>query len=202
MMHERMCGCLHILNHDPNFQLLYSLEVASTNTLTRININLVMDLGPWDSAPKGGIHFWTKLNDCCVCRYFIGWFPEQNNGSISKRQKLDKEQTDKQCEDRISHLSSSLISHILSLLPTKDAVVTSVLSTQWKPFWKLITSLDFDDKLLPHPEKSANISVQTSFIKFVYRVFLFHSMSCRRMFCLKCHQNDDVSHINIYVGCC
>lgn len=135
----------------------------------------------------------------CIC---ISLFDSLRKimGSISKCRKLNKGQTDKQCKDRISHLPSSLISHILFLLPTKDAVATSVLSTQWKPLWTLITSLDCDDKLLLHPKRSANNFMQTSLTNFIYRVLVLRSLSCLRMFCLKCHQNYDVSHVNLWVA--
>ncbi|GAU44463.1 hypothetical protein TSUD_286550 [Trifolium subterraneum] len=40
-----------------------------------------------------------------------------------------------------------LISHILSFLPTRDAVRTSVLSKKWLDNWRFVTKLDFDDSL-------------------------------------------------------
>lgn len=120
-------------------------------------------------------------------------------GSISKCQKLYEEQNDKKCEDRISNLPSTLISRILSLLPTKYAAATSVLSSQWKLHWTLITSLDFDDKLLLQPEKSTDNSLQTGFANFVYRVLVLRRESCLRMFRLKGCQSFNASHINTWV---
>ncbi|CAK8568588.1 unnamed protein product [Lathyrus sativus] len=49
-------------------------------------------------------------------------------------------------EDIISTLPDSLIYHILSFLPTKDAAVTVVLSKRWRPLWLSQLILDFDCK--------------------------------------------------------
>lgn len=47
----------------------------------------------------------------------------------------------KSCLDRISELPDSVLTYILSLLPTRDAVKTSVLSQRWRHMWALISSL-------------------------------------------------------------
>ncbi|KAG7536089.1 F-box domain [Arabidopsis suecica] len=47
-------------------------------------------------------------------------------------------------EDRISQLPEALILQILSLLPTKDVIATSVLSKQWQSLWKMVPILMFD----------------------------------------------------------
>lgn len=113
-------------------------------------------------------------------------------GSISKCKRY-KEQTDKQ------NLQSDLFGHILSFLPTKYAVATSVLSTRWKQFWTLITSLDFEDNFLLHPGKRTK-SHQTCFTNFVYRVLELRRVSCLHKLRLNGCQSYDVSHVNTWVA--
>ncbi|KAI7742251.1 hypothetical protein M8C21_033984 [Ambrosia artemisiifolia] len=50
--------------------------------------------------------------------------------------------------DRLSSLPEEVHSHILSLMPTKFAVRTSILSKIWRYKWTLVTNFDFDDS---HP---------------------------------------------------
>ncbi|WJX72590.1 hypothetical protein P8452_56454 [Trifolium repens] len=58
-------------------------------------------------------------------------------GSTHKKQKAEV--------DIISKLPDSLISHILSCLPTKDAVRTSLLSKRWIDCWTLINKVNIDE---------------------------------------------------------
>ncbi|KAL0723994.1 hypothetical protein Bca4012_038593 [Brassica carinata] len=46
--------------------------------------------------------------------------------------------------DKISHLPEALLLQILSLLPTKDVVATSVVNKRWKHIWKMVPKLTFD----------------------------------------------------------
>lgn len=61
---------------------------------------------------------------------------------------------DSEGEDRISNLPNELLCHILTFLPTKHAVGTSILSTKWKNLFPLIPNIKLvlDDKLLLNPE--------------------------------------------------
>ncbi|EOA29168.1 hypothetical protein CARUB_v10025437mg [Capsella rubella] len=52
-------------------------------------------------------------------------------------------------EDRISQLPDDLISQILSHLPTKDAVQTSVLSTRWTSLWLWLPRLELSSWNIP-----------------------------------------------------
>ncbi|CAH2035012.1 unnamed protein product [Thlaspi arvense] len=65
-------------------------------------------------------------------------------------------------EDMISSLPDPLISQILSHLPTKEAVCTSVLSTRWKSLWLWVPELDLD--FYQFPDFNA-------FVSFGHRVF-------------------------------
>lgn len=53
-------------------------------------------------------------------------------------------------EDRISKLPDAVLCHILSFMPTKYAVLTSVLSKRWQYLWTCVNTLDLDNSLLFH----------------------------------------------------
>ncbi|KAK2370900.1 F-box/LRR-repeat protein [Trifolium repens] len=53
-----------------------------------------------------------------------------------KRQRHNK-------DDMISDLPDFILHHILSFLPTKDAVKTSILATNWRYMWTYLSALDF-----------------------------------------------------------
>ncbi|KAA8523888.1 hypothetical protein F0562_010311 [Nyssa sinensis] len=123
--------------------------------------------------------------------------------SKSKRPKLSN--------DRISTLPDSVLCHILSFLPTKYAVRTSILSTKWKYLWTSVHSLDFDDSVTMsnlyvsrtkkgRAQKEKQIQAQRkSFMNFVDRVLILHSVSCLRKFRLHCRIVDDMLHVNTWV---
>ena len=51
-------------------------------------------------------------------------------------------------KDIISQIHDSILGHILSFLPTMEAVQTSVLSTRWIDVWTSITNLKLNDGVL------------------------------------------------------
>ncbi|KAJ3690769.1 hypothetical protein LUZ61_019933 [Rhynchospora tenuis] len=73
--------------------------------------------------------------------------------------------------DRISGLHDSILTHILSFLPTKDAVQTRRLSKRWRNVWASVPVLNFvsadfwsDDSSSSRSEK---LECQDKFVKFI-----------------------------------
>ncbi|KAI4328661.1 hypothetical protein L6164_020997 [Bauhinia variegata] len=82
------------------------------------------------------------------------------------RKKLKLNPADNDSQDIISNLPEDILSHILSFLPTKDAVRTSVLSTKWIYKWTCITNLDVDNRLIYSKKTRTRKSL---FINFMNR---------------------------------
>ncbi|XP_038702918.1 F-box/LRR-repeat protein At4g14103-like [Tripterygium wilfordii] len=97
-----------------------------------------------------------------------------------KIQKIGGGQKVVESEDRISQLSDSLLHHILSFLPTKNAVATCILSTRWQDLWISVTNLDFECSNYYKKE----FKFSNGFMNFVEKVLLLHSSNIK-MFRLK-----------------
>lgn len=72
-------------------------------------------------------------------------------------------------DDRISTLPECILCYILSLMPTKDAVATCILSKHWKHLWRSVPALDFEcgDHGYNHYKKT-NFSFDDSVHAFVH----------------------------------
>ncbi|XP_073126172.1 F-box/LRR-repeat protein At3g59190-like isoform X1 [Henckelia pumila] len=85
-------------------------------------------------------------------------------------------------QDIISNLPESITSRILSLLPTKDALRTCVLSKDWEHKWTGIYNIDVNDDVRFVLKKTR----KTSFINFVDRIFFLSQNSSLKRFGLRC----------------
>jgi hypothetical protein len=102
-------------------------------------------------------------------------------------------------DDIINMLPESVISHILSFLPTKDAVRTSVLSKRWIDNWTLITKVKLDDGLFYSPKRKKSSGKQI-FITFVNRVLFLTSYSLES-FSFTINNEYDLTLLNTWIAC-
>lgn len=93
-------------------------------------------------------------------------------------------------EDRVSTLPDSLLCHILSFLPTKLTIATSILSKRWRPLWKSITTLDFDDE---------SFQDFGSFRHFLYSVIVSRDATLPiQSFRIRCGQSNNFDPRDLY----
>ncbi|CAF2206726.1 hypothetical protein YC2023_093213 [Brassica napus] len=98
--------------------------------------------------------------------------------------------------DWISSLPDCLLSQILSNLPTKDAVKTSVLSTRWRSLWKQVPSLD-----LANFDFSLYFPYCTKFLTFVDSFLLdLNRDSCLHEFKLKYDSDGETDHLSRWIN--
>ncbi|KAL9242424.1 hypothetical protein vseg_016419 [Gypsophila vaccaria] len=103
--------------------------------------------------------------------------------------------------DRISALPDELLGYMLSFLPTKCAVSTSVLSPRWKCLHMLTNCLYFNAESCYCEDEKAELERKKCFKKFVNRVLLFHKVSPIKSFHLLCNNfiYDD-SHLHNWIN--
>lgn len=75
-------------------------------------------------------------------------------------------------DDLISDLPQSILESILTRLPIRDAVKTSILSRKWRYKWASITELVFDDECVSSSH-DGNV-VEQSLVKFISRALFLH----------------------------
>ncbi|CAH8382469.1 unnamed protein product [Eruca vesicaria subsp. sativa] len=86
--------------------------------------------------------------------------------------------------DRISELPESLLTHILSYLPTKQSVQTSVLSKRWENLWLSVPSLDLDCSYNVIPYDADEVLL--SFLSFIDKLLEFSPESSLFKVKVKC----------------
>ncbi|MED6144426.1 hypothetical protein PIB30_015641 [Stylosanthes scabra] len=92
--------------------------------------------------------------------------------------------------DIISNLPDSLLCHILSFLPTFDAVCTDILSRRWRHVWKDLQVFDFDDERIKGSER---------FVSFVESVLSRRSFRVIHKFSLSCYSLYDLNPLRLWV---
>ncbi|MED6189653.1 hypothetical protein PIB30_117592 [Stylosanthes scabra] len=92
--------------------------------------------------------------------------------------------------DIISTLPNPLLCHILSFLPTIDAVGTSVLSRRWRHLWKDLQVFDFHDERIRDRER---------FVSFVESVLSRRSYPDIQKFSLRCYSLDDLNALKRWI---
>ncbi|KAK4486202.1 hypothetical protein RD792_008871 [Penstemon davidsonii] len=96
-----------------------------------------------------------------------------------------------ECIDRLSNLPDPILGHILSYVPTKNAVATSILSTRWKnlfPFGVPPINIDLDDTLLLNPRRIRYSSTYRRFSEFVDKLLneTLRDVPCVEIMILSC----------------
>ncbi|XP_043688923.1 F-box/FBD/LRR-repeat protein At5g56420-like [Telopea speciosissima] len=76
--------------------------------------------------------------------------------------------------DRISELPDPVLHHILSFLPTKIAVSTSMLSRRWRYLWTYVDKLNFEDDLFYSIQMNEDLMFK--FMDFVDNVLVVHNL--------------------------
>ncbi|MED6118155.1 hypothetical protein PIB30_000137 [Stylosanthes scabra] len=102
-------------------------------------------------------------------------------------------------EDIISKLPEYIISSILSFLPTKYAVRTTVLSKAWMNLWTSITSLDINDTDVVYdvPEKYVP---EEHFQTFINRSLLLTKIPRLESFSFSIQDYHYMSHLNNWIA--
>lgn len=102
----------------------------------------------------------------------------------------------------IANLPDDVLSHILSLLPTKHAVATTVLSKKWTNLWTSASffKLDLDDRLLLRPKSLTSMPNHASlFANFVNHVLGLINLPCVQKITFFCSDSYDSNLINSWL---
>ncbi|XP_021300347.1 F-box/FBD/LRR-repeat protein At3g26920-like [Herrania umbratica] len=103
------------------------------------------------------------------------------------------QEASRSCRDNISNLPDDLIHLILSLLPTKQAMATSVLSKRWISLWTVVSTLDFEEPDNCRTDEEAKMK----FRQFVCNVLAQKNYGFVEKFRLHCNSSygGDLAHI-------
>ncbi|XP_073023630.1 F-box/LRR-repeat protein At4g14103-like isoform X1 [Primulina eburnea] len=99
----------------------------------------------------------------------------QIESNVGKKPRMAE--TDDTGDDIISKLPESIISRILSLLPTKHVLKTCVLSKEWEYKWASIYNIDIIDE-----EGFSHRTTRKNIVNFVDRIFILSRASTLKRF--------------------
>lgn len=104
-------------------------------------------------------------------------------------------------EDRISELPDPILTHILSFIPTKSAVKTTLLSKRWKTPYLSLPNLDFvDDKWYSDDRFDGVSRHKLNFINLVDRILRLRGENIDiDRFSLNCVGNYDMGRVDMWI---
>nr|XP_023899009.1 F-box/FBD/LRR-repeat protein At5g56420-like isoform X1 [Quercus suber]XP_023899010.1 F-box/FBD/LRR-repeat protein At5g56420-like isoform X1 [Quercus suber]XP_023899011.1 F-box/FBD/LRR-repeat protein At5g56420-like isoform X1 [Quercus suber] len=118
-----------------------------------------------------------------------------DGSGLTQQPKKPKLNEERDAVDRnikcLHNLPEEILRYILSLLPTKDAIRTSVLCKRWEYLWTSIPNLDFN---------GFELAKRKQFMNFVERVLLLRDSSDTKKFTLYCHVLRDASHVSAWIS--
>lgn len=123
--------------------------------------------------------------------------PNRHYKVMLKEMKL-KMINDEEKVDRLGNLPESLVSNILSRLPTKEAVQTSLLSKDWEYKWSSIYDLDLNDRNYTTCSRSTR---KEKFANFVDRVLVHKGGEYSlRSVKIKCSSQYELTRIRSWIS--
>ena len=111
------------------------------------------------------------------------------------KRKLNEEEDIDGNSKSLENLPEDILRHILSFLPTRDAVRTSVLSKVWEYLWASTPNLDFDMYSLAKRKRKRKL-----FMNFVERVLYLRDSSVLQRFTLCYDVLQDASRVNSWIS--
>lgn len=125
----------------------------------------------------------------CVLNLKEGIIVVSVDTEMEQKRKIGGESLrNRDAKDMISELPEALLLQILSSVPTKDVIATSVLSKWWKSVWKMVQKLKFESEI-------DHVSSED-----VYRLLIMHKAPFLESLHLKIEDTSGRLDIGILIG--